>query len=85
MSMGVPGVALALWALVAQPLADIGKAVRNGADPALLTLLTQIWLFGLYISSLESFLFDRSDPIWFTFLFAVFGLRYVASFRTSPL
>ena len=85
MSMGVPGVALALWALVAQPLADIGKAVRNGADPALLTFLTQIWLFGLYISSLESFLFDRSDPIWFTFLFAVFGLRYVASFRTSPL
>lgn len=85
MSMGVPGVALALWAFVAQPLADIGKAARNGADPALLTLLTQIWLFGLYVSSLESFLFDRSDPIWFTFLFAVFGLRYVSSFRTSPL
>ena len=84
MSMGVPGVALALWAFVAQPLADIAKAARNGADPALLTLLTQIWLFGLYVSSLELFLFDRSDPIWFTFLFAVFGLRYVASFRTSP-
>ena len=85
MSMGVPGVALAVWAFVVQPLADIGKAARNGADPALLTLLTQIWLFGLYVSSLESFLFDRSDPIWFTFLFAVFGLRYVSSFRTSPL
>ncbi|MGO4871680.1 MAG: O-antigen ligase family protein [Roseiarcus sp.] len=85
MSMGVPGVALALWAFVVQPLADVGKAARAGADPALLTLLTQIWLFGLYISSLESFLFDRADPIWFTFLFAVFGLRYVASFRTSPL
>ncbi len=85
MSMGVPGVALAIWAFVVQPLADIDKAVRNGADPALLTLLTQVWLFGLYISSLESFLFDRSDPIWFTFLFAVFGLRYVACFRTSPL
>jgi hypothetical protein len=49
-----------------------------------MTLLTQIWLFGLYVSSLESFLFDRADPIWFTFLFAVFALRYVASFRTSP-
>jgi O-antigen ligase len=84
MSMGVPGVALALGAFVVQPLADIGKAARNGADPALVTLLTQIWLFGLYISALESFLFDRADPIWFTFLFAVFGLRYVASFPTSP-
>ncbi|MGO8831450.1 MAG: O-antigen ligase family protein [Roseiarcus sp.] len=85
MSMGAPGVALALWAFVAQPLADIRRAVNRGADPALVTLLTQIWLFALYISPLESFLFDRSDPIWFTFLFAVFGLRYVARFRTSPL
>jgi O-antigen ligase len=85
MSMGVPGVALAVWALVVQPLADIGRAARSGADPALTTLLTQIWLFGLYVSSLESFLFDRSDPVWFTFLFAVFALRYVARFRTSPL
>jgi len=83
-TMGVPGLVLALWAFVAQPLADIGKAVANGADPALVTLLTQIWLFGLYISTLESFLFSRQDPIWFTFLFAVFGLRYIASFRTSP-
>ncbi|MBV8472426.1 MAG: O-antigen ligase family protein [Hyphomicrobiales bacterium] len=84
MSMGVPGVALALWAFVVQPFVDIGRAARLGADKALLTLLTQIWLFGLYISPLESFLFDRSDPIWFTFLFATFGLRYISSFRTSP-
>jgi O-antigen ligase len=83
-SMGIPGVALALWAFVVQPLTDIGKAARNGADPALTTLLTQIWLFGLYVSSLESFLFDRSDPVWLTFLFAVFGLRYLSCFRTSP-
>jgi O-antigen ligase len=83
MSMGVPGVALALWAFVVQPLADIRAAIRRGADPALVTLFAQIWLFALYVSSLESFLFDRSDPIWFTFLFAVFGLRYVAGFRTS--
>jgi O-antigen ligase len=85
LSMGVPGVGLALWAFVIQPFADIGKAVRNSADPALVTLLTQVWLFGLYASTLESFLFNRADPVWFTFLFAVFGLRYVACFRTSPL
>ena len=83
MSMGVPGVVLTLWAFVAQPLADIRRAARLGADPAVLTLLTQIWLFGLYISSFESFLFNRSDPIWFTFLFAIFGLRYISSFRLS--
>jgi O-antigen ligase len=81
--MGFPGLVLALWAFVVQPLIDIGGAARNGADPALTTLLTQIWLFGLYVSSMESFLFDRSDPVWFTFLFAVFGLRYLSCFRTS--
>lgn len=85
MSMGAPGVILVLAAFVVQPLADIRSALRNGADPALVMLFTQIWLFALYVSSLESFLFDRSDPIWFTFLFAVFGLRYIAGLRASPL
>lgn len=85
MSMGAPGVVLVLAAFVVQPLADIRSALRNGADPALVMLFTQIWLFALYVSSLESFLFDRSDPIWFTFLFAVFGLRYIAGLRASPL
>ena len=83
MSMGIPGLALTLWAFVAQPLADIGKAMRNGADPALVTMLAQIWLFGIYISSFESFLFERSNSVWFTFLFAVFALRYAATYRTS--
>jgi len=84
MSMGFVGLCLTLWALVAQPLADIRTATRAGADPALVLMLTQIWLFGVYISCFESFLFDRTNPIWFTFLFAVFGLRYVASFRSRP-
>ena len=44
--------------------------------------LLQIWLFGVYLSSLESFYLDRDDPIWFTFLLAVFGLHYLARFRT---
>jgi O-antigen ligase len=82
--MGLPGVAFVLWALVAQPMTDIRSAVRAGADPALLLMLTQIWLFGMYLSSLESFLFNRNDPIWITFLFAVFGLRYIASYRIAP-
>jgi O-antigen ligase len=83
LTMGVPGVALTLWAFVLQPLADIRAAVMTGANPALVALLTQIWLFGVYVSTLESFMFDRSNPIWFTFLFAVFALRYASRFRTS--
>jgi O-antigen ligase len=84
MSMGAPGVVLSLWAFVFRPLMDIRDAARGGADPATLTLFSQIWLFGLYISSMESFLFNRSDPTWFMFLFAVFGLRYLSAFRVLP-
>ena len=41
----------------------------------------RIWLFGLYLSSMESFFLDRADPLWFTFLVAMFGLHYLARFR----
>ena len=46
-------------------------------------VLLRIWLFGLYLSSLESFFLDRADPLWFTFLMAVFGLHYLARFRAQ--
>jgi len=32
---------------------------------------------------MESFLLDRADPIWFTFLVGVFGLHYIARFRPA--
>ena len=85
LSMGLPGLALTLWAFVIQPFMDIRRATRLGADPALVLTLAQIWLFGIYLSSLESFFFDRSNPIWITFLFAVFGLRYLACYRAASV
>jgi O-antigen ligase len=83
LSMGMVGVALTLWAFAFQPLTDLRLAARRGADPALTALFAQIWLYALYASSLETFLFDRANPVWFLFLFSVFGLRYVANFGTS--
>ncbi len=84
LSQGVVGLALLLWAVVAQPLSDARRAARAGADPALLTLFTQLWLYGIYASTLETFLLGQSNPVWFTFLFAIFGLRYLAAFPTRP-
>ena len=46
-------------------------------------VLLRIWLFGLYLSSMESFFLDRADPLWFTFLMAMFGLHYLARFRAQ--
>jgi len=82
LSMGLPGLAALIAVLVIAPLRNFHLADVGGNDGPLSMLLLRIWLFGIYLSSLESFFLDRADPIWFTFLFAVFGLHYLARFRT---
>jgi O-antigen ligase len=81
LTMGLPGLALLIVALVFGPLRNFHVADRDGNGGPLATLLLQIWLFALYLSSMESFFLDRVDPMWFTFLIAVFGLHYLARFR----
>jgi O-antigen ligase len=81
LAMGLPGLALLIAVLVIAPLRNFHAADCGGNDGPLAMALLRIWLFGLYLSSLESFFFDRTDPLWFTFLVAVFGLHYLARFR----
>jgi O-antigen ligase len=81
LSMGLPGLVLLIAVLVIIPLRNFQAADRGGNNGPLAMALLQIWLFGVYLSSLESFFLDRADPTWFTFLLAVFGLHYLARFR----
>jgi len=81
LTMGLPGLALLIAVLVFKPLRDFQTADRNGNSGPLATLLLQLWLFTLYLSTMESFFLDRIDPMWFTFLIAMFGLHYLARFR----
>jgi O-antigen ligase len=83
LSTGLPGLALTLLAFVIAPARDLYRGRKRLADPALTLMAMQIWLFGIYLSSLESFFFDRSNAIWITFLFAIFTIRYLAMFRVS--
>jgi O-antigen ligase len=83
LAMGLPGLLLLIVVLVVGPLKNFHAADRGGNSGPLATMLLQIWLFGLYLSSMESFFLDRADPLWFTFLLAVFGLHYLARFRVS--
>jgi O-antigen ligase len=80
LAMGIPGLLLLIAVLVIAPLRNFETAQRNGNRGPLATMLFQIWLFGIYLSSMESFFLDRADSIWFTFLVAVFGLHYLARF-----
>jgi O-antigen ligase len=81
LAMGLPGLALLIAALVIAPLRNFHAADCGGNNGPLLMALLRIWLFGLYLSSMESFFLDRADPLWFTFLVAMFGLHYLARFR----
>jgi O-antigen ligase len=81
LGMGLPGLGLLIVALVIAPLKNFHRADLGGNDGPLAMVLLRIWLFGLYLSSMETFFLDRSDPLWFTFLLAVFGLHYLARFR----
>jgi O-antigen ligase len=83
LAMGLPGLLLLIAVLVIGPLKDFHAADRGGNSGPLATMLLQIWLFGLYLSSMESFFLDRADPLWFMFLLGVFGLHYLARFRIS--
>lgn len=83
LAMGVPGLLLLTLVLVIAPLKNFHTAERGGNGGALATMLLQIWLFGLYLSSMESFFLDRADPLWVTFLLGVFGLHYLARFRVT--
>lgn len=78
LAMGLLGVILLIAVLVVAPIMNVNKARQTGHDGPLLTMCTQIWLFGIYLASMESFFLDRADPTWFTFLVAVFGLHYLA-------
>lgn len=83
LTLGGVGLVLTLLVFVLAPLQDHQRASADGGEATpLATMFLQIWLFGLLLSCMESFFYDRADPIWITFLFAVFGLRYLARFAT---
>ena len=83
LTLGLVGLGLTVLVLVVTPLRNYQRACEagSGSDP-LATMFLQIWLFGVLLSVMESFFYDRADPIWATFLVAVFALHYLARFRT---
>jgi O-antigen ligase len=75
---GIPGLALALVWLVGAPLRDFYRR-HGGPETAPLALLfLRFWMFGLLSSCFESTLFPQVGELWFIFIMAVFGLRYLA-------
>jgi O-antigen ligase len=84
LTLGIPGLVLIVAIFIVAPLRNFSIATKSGNNDPLAKLFLRIWIFGIYLSSMESFLLDRADPIWFTFLISVVGLHYLARFRLMP-
>jgi O-antigen ligase len=82
-NLGVPGLVIAGYVLLWRPLLDHALAKRFAENDALAELFVRIWLFAIYSACLESFFFRRADPVWFSMLLAILGLRLIANWRVS--
>jgi O-antigen ligase len=81
-TMGVPAAIIGLVALVILPLKDYLTAREIPGQRPLTTLFMQMWLFGALNACFESF-FLTENPVWFTFLIAVLGLRFLSMQRAE--
>ncbi|EAS49690.1 putative exopolysaccharide production protein, exoQ [Aurantimonas manganoxydans SI85-9A1] len=77
-SMGLPGLVLAVIVLVVLPLWDFTRVGRDRESQRLGQLFLMVLAYLLLNAFLESFLFDRANPIWMAVCFAVIGLRLLS-------
>jgi O-antigen ligase len=80
LSTGIPGLLLILFWLVLTPLLDYPRAVGSPSNRPLATLYVRIWLYSLYLGSLET-IPSVQNPAWFLMLQAMFGLALLARMR----
>ncbi|MDX3809420.1 O-antigen ligase family protein [Bosea thiooxidans] len=78
---GIPGAVVILWLLMVRPLRNYLAAARKPASRRLADLFAMIVIFMTYVGMLESFLLNRSDPLWILFAFAVMGLELLRRMR----
>lgn len=79
-TIGLPGLVLAILIFVLAPLKNFHAIQAGGRNDPLARFFLTIWLFGLYYATTETFLLDRQNPTWFTFALAVGGLHFLARF-----
>jgi O-antigen ligase len=81
-TMGLPALAFGFVAFIIMPLRDYFTAIDVPEQRSMAMFCLQVWLFGALNSCFESF-FLTEGPVWFTFLLAILGLRYLASARLA--
>jgi O-antigen ligase len=78
LTMGLPTLVFALFAMLVVPIVDYAKCIRARENILLADLFMMIFTFSALNACLESFFFRRSDPVWLLFVTAAVGLRLTA-------
>jgi O-antigen ligase len=79
---GIPGALVIFFALLVQPLKDYLRAFRYRANIIAADFFLMIILFTALNAFMETFFFRRGDPVWMLMVFALAGMRLIA---TEPL
>lgn len=81
LTTGLPGLLLACIWFAVLPLSDYYRIRDDENVQPLATLFVQMLIYGLYVSVVEGMMFQQGGEIWFSFMLAVFGLRYLSAAR----
>jgi O-antigen ligase len=83
LTTGFPGLLLTLIWLIVLPLRNISRIGPDREHSPLTRLFIRIWLYTIFHAGLESLFFEGGSLIWFTFLFALYGLHLQSSAALS--
>ncbi|TCN33285.1 O-antigen ligase family protein [Sinorhizobium americanum] len=79
LTTGFPGLLLTLVWLVLLPLRDISRITPDREKAPLTRLYIRIWLYTIFHAGLETLFFEGGSFVWFTFVFALYGLHLQSS------
>jgi O-antigen ligase len=83
LTLGIPGLVLVVYIFLLKPVWDYHHHQPGDANRRFAGACLAIWLFISLGMCLEVFYFRRADPIWFSLLIAVFGLRMAARLKLA--
>jgi O-antigen ligase len=84
LTTGLPGLALVGYVFLLKPALDYHRCAAGRENRLLSTMFVMILIYISLGMCLESYYFRRADPVWFTLLLAVLGLRFTAAYRVAP-
>lgn len=80
-TIGIPGLILTIVWIVVMPIVDFYRRPADTPATPLQVLFIRVVLFGVYSSCFENSFFQQLDSVWFLYITAAFGLRYLSVTR----